>query len=129
MTIAEKIRQLMREHDLSYRELSDITGISSSSLQSYGSGRSKKVPLSVIRTLTEKFNVPISYWTDVDVDDYHTTTPKEMLTYLEKAYNDPSDKRSIFMANLIELRDMYEKGLLTDEEFQLGKKFLFEMTK
>lgn len=40
MAISDKIQQVMKERNISYAELSRITGIAPSSIQSYGSGRS-----------------------------------------------------------------------------------------
>lgn len=124
MAISDKIQQVMKERGISYAELSRITGIAPSSMQSYGSGRSKKIPFHVIETLSEKLHLPIEFWLG-DEQIAETRVSHE----LAEEIRNPSTERNRFMSELKELRDMYEKGLLTDEEFQLGKKFLFEMTK
>ena len=138
MTINELIRKVFKDSGLTYDEISQKTGISKSTLHGYASGRTTRIPLRVIEKLTDVFNVPIEYWTQAEIvttssypikDAHYTTQPKELEGWLKKVHEDPTDKKSRFMAELIELRDMYEKGLLTDEEFAQGKKFLFEMTK
>lgn len=62
MAISDKIQQVMKERNISYAELSRMTGIAPSSMQSYGSGRSKKIPFHVIETLSEKLHLPIEFW-------------------------------------------------------------------
>lgn len=139
MTINELIRKVFRESGLTYEEISQKTGISRSTLHGYASGRTSRIPLSVIEKLTEVFDIPVSYWTQAEFvssqkspiksEDHQTTIPREIFEHLQKAHDDPTDKKSRFVAELIELKDMYEKGLLTEEEFAQGKRFLFEMTK
>lgn len=132
MAISDKIQQVMKERNISYAELSRITGIAPSSMQSYGSGRSKKVPFHIIETLSEKLHLPIEYWFQPDettevIPHVDAVSPalKEML---DQNATQPTE-RSQFLTELLSLAELYQKGLLTEEEFAQGKKFLFEMTK
>ena len=132
MAIFNKIQKAMKDRNLSYAELSRMTGISPSSLQSYGSGRSKKVPFHIIETLSEKLHLPIEYWFQPDettevIPHVDAVSPalKEML---EKNATQPTE-RSQFLTELLSLAELYQKGLLTDEEYALGKKILMEKQK
>lgn len=127
MTIAEKIRKIMREHDLSYSELSEMTGISKSSLQSYGSGRSKKVPLSVIQKLTYEFDLPIEYW--LDVEDPEAQLPSEDNKTIDQIIGKGKKEERKLMEELLQLAEWYHLGMFTKEEFEAGKKFILEMMK
>lgn len=129
MAISKKIQKVMRERGLSYMELSKITGISPSSLQSYGSGRSKKVPFHVIETLSEKLRLPIEFWLAPDEDApairHDVVVSKELKEQYVANAKDPSP-RNQFLTDLLELAELFEKGLLTKEEYDLGKRILLE---
>lgn len=98
MAISDKIQQVMKERNISYAELSRMTGIAPSSMQS-------------IETLSEKLHLPIEFWLG-DEQIAETRVSHE----LAEEVRNPSAERNRFMTELKELRDMYEKGLLTDRE-------------
>lgn len=132
MKINEKIRNAMIEHDLTFKELSKKTGISPSSLQSYASGRSKKIPMPVILKLTEAFGVDFSYWMDAEfpTPSHSYVVGSEYAETLRRLAESSPEQIPVrnFMAELMDLVNLYEKGLLTDEEFAAGKRFIMQMT-
>ena len=136
MNINEKIRNVMAQKGVSYVELSEKTGIAKSSLHGYANGRSKRVPLSVIQKITKALNVPVEYWLDTEMvspikEDTHIEQVSEeyhdLLGRLAESSPEQVPVRN-FMAELMDLVNLYEKGLLTDEEFSAGKRFIMQMT-
>lgn len=138
MTVAKKIQKMMKTKEMSYYELSRITGISPSSLQSYGSGRSRKVPYDVIEKLSAAFGVTFDYWLDDDVDDpekYKTSafvdrepvSDRDLSQHLADA---PVEVASLgrFINEMKELASFYKQGLLTDDEFAAIKKYIMALT-
>ena len=137
MTINQKIVQAMKEHDVSYPELSQKTGIALSSLHGYASGRSKRVPLSVIEKISKALDLHIDYWMDAEpISPIQTQgghvekASREYIEALERLSESAPEQLPVrnFMAELLELVNLYEKGLLTEEEFAAGKKFIMKMT-
>lgn len=129
MAIFEKIQQKMKELDMSYDELSRITGISPSSLQSYGSGRSKKVPFEVIEKLSIAFHVGIEFWLEDDRLKKAYIVSPEVYDILSQDPETPDEKKDRdLMLDLAQLMDFYRSGLLTEEEFKKGKAFILRMS-
>lgn len=131
MTIYEKIQKLLKEKEISYNELARIMDVPSSSIQSYCSGRSKKIPFDFIEKLSEVLHVSIEYWlSDNDVQDPHPiVTPrpdKKLLQEIEETA--VSDKKKL-MDELLQLTEWYHLGMFNKEEFEAGKKFILEMMK
>lgn len=124
------LKQRRRELGLTMEEVAQKVGVTRATISRWESGHIEHMKTSHISKLANVLDIsPLYIVGATDEPQYVTTQPPEINEYVEKAYKDPEDKRSRFMAELIELRDMYEKGLLTEEEFQQGKKFIFEMTK
>lgn len=67
-TIAERILHRMRDRDLSYGDLSRMTGISKAMLQRYATGDTQKIPMN---------KLPI-------IADALGTTPAELLGWVEE---------------------------------------------
>ena len=57
----ERLRNLRKEHNYSFKELQALTGISSSSLQRYEKGIGANLPLSKLSLIAQAYNVSISY--------------------------------------------------------------------
>ena len=69
--LINKIKTRRQELGLSYQELSDLTGISKSTLQRYETGFIKKVPITQIEIIAKALNVSPGYlmgWTDENKD-------------------------------------------------------------
>lgn len=65
--IINRIKNRRQELDLSYQDLSDLTGISKSTLQRYETGFIKKVPITQIEIIAKALNVSPGYlmgWED-----------------------------------------------------------------
>lgn len=65
--IINRIKNRRIELDLSYQDLSDLTGISKSTLQRYETGFIKKVPITQIEVIAKALNVSPGYlmgWED-----------------------------------------------------------------
>lgn len=67
--ISNRILMLMEEKDLSYGELSNMTGIPKSALQRYATGYTAKIPLDRLELIAKFLNVSSAYlmgWEDKD---------------------------------------------------------------
>lgn len=64
---AKRIREAIEQSGYSYAELSEITGVSKSSLQRYATGQTKKIPISCIEKIAEATKTDARYlmgWED-----------------------------------------------------------------
>lgn len=61
-----RIRRKMDELNLSYRELSDLTGINKSSLQRYVTNVTSKIPMDNARLIAKAFKVDLSWLIGMD---------------------------------------------------------------
>lgn len=131
MTINEKIQALLKEKDISYNELARMMDLAPSSIQSYCSGRSKKIPFDFIEKLSELLRVPIEYWlSGNDVEDPHPMeTPKPDKKLLQEIEETAVSDKKKLMDELLQLTEWYHLGMFTKEEFEAGKKFILEMMK
>ncbi len=59
--ISNRILALIEEKDISYRELSEITGIPKSALQRYSSGKTTKIPMDRVAVLARALDVTSEY--------------------------------------------------------------------
>ena len=64
-TIGRKIRKLRVTHNLSQPELSNLLGISQSSLCGIESGERKKIDFSLIQKICVIFKIDLNYFTEV----------------------------------------------------------------
>ena len=74
--ISDKIRNAMERANLSYGELSALTGLSKSSLYRYASGFTPKIPLNRLEVIAKALNVTPSYligWDDAEAGDPSTS--------------------------------------------------------
>lgn len=71
--ISDRIRNAMKRANLSYGELSALTGISKSSLYRYASGFTPKIPLNRLEVIAKALNVTPSYL--IGWDDTETGNP------------------------------------------------------
>lgn len=87
-----RIRQKMDELNLSYRELSELTGINKSSLQRYVSNVSSKIPMDNARLIAKAFKVDLSWLIgmdeeqkdDIQVTPDHFTSPEQAMQFIVK---------------------------------------------
>lgn len=64
---AKRIREAIEQSGYSYAELSEMTGVSKSSLQRYATGQTKKIPISCIEKIAEATKTDARYlmgWED-----------------------------------------------------------------
>lgn len=66
-SIAVKLSIAIKNSGLSYYELEKRSGISKSALQRYASGKTKKIPMEVIKKLSTILNVSVSYLMDQEI--------------------------------------------------------------
>lgn len=69
--IAIKISNLIKEHGVSYAELSKLTGIPKSALQRYATGETGKIPLDRISSIASALHTTPAYlmgWEEAPVD-------------------------------------------------------------
>lgn len=78
--IINRIKNRRQELDLSYQDLSDLTGISKSTLQRYETGFIKKVPITQIEIIAKALNVSPGYlmgWEDNKPLNDTALTPRD----------------------------------------------------
>ena len=78
--IINRIKNRRQELDLSYQDLSDLTGISKSTLQRYETGFIKKVPITQIEIIAKALNVSPGYlmgWEDNKLLNDTTLSPRD----------------------------------------------------
>lgn len=56
-TVADNLLSVIRGHEMSYGELSRLTGIPKSALQRYATGRTRKIPFDRVRLIAEVIGV------------------------------------------------------------------------
>lgn len=79
--ISNRILALIEEKNISYRELSEITGIPKSALQRYSSGETTKIPMDRVVVLAHALGVSSEYllgW-NVPPPDLRLTPPERSL--------------------------------------------------
>lgn len=59
--ISERIMASIKRKNMSYGELSHITGIAKSALQRYATGETEKIPLPRLEAIAEALNVSAAY--------------------------------------------------------------------
>lgn len=59
--ISEKILELINRNNISYGELSKITGIPKSALQRYATGETQKIPISRLELIAKHLHTTVSY--------------------------------------------------------------------
>jgi transcriptional regulator with XRE-family HTH domain len=74
MDVSENIKRAREKSDLSYSELSKLTGIAKSTLQRYETGTTVKIPLDAVEKIAEVLSISPAYlmgWTDdpINYDD------------------------------------------------------------
>ena len=78
--IINRIKNRRQELNLSYQDLSDLTGISKSTLQRYETGFIKKVPITQIEIIAKALNVSPGYlmgWEDNKPLNDTTLSPRD----------------------------------------------------
>ena len=67
-TVSDNLLSVILAHEISYGELSRLTGIPKSALQRYATGRTRKIPFDRIRLIAETIGVDPSVLTGCDTD-------------------------------------------------------------
>lgn len=112
---SQRIQTLMKQKQLSYRELSEITGIAKSSLQRYVTNTDSKIPMDNARILADKLNVSINWLIGIEEADVKSVFNSQFGT----------DQELIdFFHDQPELLEMY-RGIQQSDSLQL----LFDSTK
>jgi transcriptional regulator with XRE-family HTH domain len=88
MTLGEKIRLLRAEKKISIRKLSDMTGLSKSTLSDIENNKSKKPTVDTIERVAKALEIPISELFQGDVQNTETDDT------VENNFNDKLEKPS-----------------------------------
>jgi len=86
MTIGDKIRLLRKEKKISIRMLSELTGLSKSTLSDIENNKSKKPTVDTISRVAKALEIPISELLEEDLQDTESNEPAD---------NNNIDKNSI----------------------------------
>lgn len=117
MLINDMILKAMREKDMSYGELSKLTGLSKTTVYKYVTGNTRKIPVDNLNKIAKALNIDVMELFYADIDKNKVSFP-HVLT-MDKGQ---VDKLSVAFVDVLErLGTMYKEGLLTAEEFQLAK--------
>ncbi len=87
MTTIEVLKKAISDKGLSYSQLSELTGITKSSLQRYITGATDKIPFKAIRAMSEVLNISLHELlegSDCDSIVPPATVPELQLTNHEK---------------------------------------------
>ena len=68
MTIAEKIRTLRKQADLTQTELGDMLGVKKNAVSKWECGRVEDIPVGKIKAMARIFSVPPSYLIDSEAN-------------------------------------------------------------
>ncbi len=92
-TVPSRILAIMNERNMSYGELSKLTGIPKSTLQRYATAQTNKVPVDKVELIAKALNVEPSVlfgWTTEEQAEH--TEEDELLEYLEELRTRPEMK-------------------------------------
>ncbi len=80
---SERLRKVMDEKNISYRELSELTGIPKSTLQRYVTNSTSKIPIEYANILANKLNISLSWLMGNDRSEFHSQfgTDQELREY------------------------------------------------
>ena len=81
---SERILQAIQNAELSYSELSKLTGIPKSALQRYATGETEKIPIDRIEAISKAVNVSAQYimgWDKQSTHDENVQLPPEAIPY------------------------------------------------
>ena len=80
---SERLRKVMDEKNISYRELSELTGIPKSTLQRYVTNSTSKIPIEYANILANKLNISLSWLIGNDRSEFHSQfgTDQELREY------------------------------------------------
>lgn len=115
MTIREKILELMQEKQISYGELSKMTGLTKATLYNYATGKTKKLAINNLDKIAKALNIDV-------MDLFYLEGDSVAFPHVLTMDKGQVDKLSVSFVEVLErLGTMYKEGLLTAEEFQLAK--------
>lgn len=77
--ISERILGLMKNRDMSYGELSNLTGIPKSALQRYATGQTEKIPLNRIEDIARALRTTPEFLLGWDVNVIPISLPKNIV--------------------------------------------------
>ena len=92
-TVPSRILAIMNERNMSYGELSKLTGIPKSTLQRYATAQTNKVPVDKVELIAKALNVEPSVlfgWATEEQAEH--TEEEELLEYLEELRTRPEMK-------------------------------------
>lgn len=105
--LAQKILYYIKEKDISYSQLSKLTGVTKSSLQRYATGATSKIPIDAIAKIEEALLLEkgtLLGWANTDNIEHSNTSPYE-IPILQK-YNKLNDigqeKADTYISDLLE---------------------------
>lgn len=80
---SERLRKVMDDKNISYRELSELTGIPKSTLQRYVTNNTSKIPIEYANILANKLNISLSWLMGNDRSEFHSQfgTDQELREY------------------------------------------------
>ena len=88
--IAERIAHSIQKSNLTYRELSKLTGVPSSTLQRYASGQTEKLPIDKLELIAKATKVSPAYLMGWEEEENNKSPPeqKEKTTPAEDGLSD-----------------------------------------
>lgn len=94
--ISNKMLALIQDNDISYNELSKITGISKSALQRYATGTTEKIPLDRLEAIAKSLGV----------------TPAYLMGWDDKNFNELNDLKNTSLKNAIPVGKMGRRPVI-----------------
>lgn len=90
MVISDNLKIIREKNDLSYAELSQLTGIAKSTLQRYETGTTSKIPLDVIVKISHALKVSpeiLLGWSNDTINDQKETKKQQLTPKQESLIN------------------------------------------
>lgn len=97
ITTTNRISELMKEQNISYRELADLTNISKSALNYYANGNAEKMPISRVKAIAQALHTTPAYLMGLE-DDPQEKTIDDQIMALIASLNDEQKKTILEVA-------------------------------
>lgn len=124
MNIGTKLKNRRKELGLTLQEVADMIGVSNPTVSRWETGNINNMKRNYIEKYAKALQVsPLFIMGLDDIND------KENLTAMAQMETNGEEipVEMKYLSELFQLSQLYKTGLLTKEEFEIGKKFIMEM--
>ncbi len=127
-TLGQNIRDRRKAIGMTQMELAKRCGLYDASSISKIEHDANDISSSTLMKIAKALGTTAGALFDGIHEDVYSITPEEKDLLVENAKNGEAKERKL-MSELFQLSELFQKGLLTEEEYAKGKKFIMEMMK